>query len=186
MRAVAQDVAQAIHGLDLLFGGGSAQQAQALLLVDAGSVALDQGDGEGRHGAGIAGICGLAIPAHGLGLVAPRATAVGRHAPQSIHDVRVAAVGEAAQHLQEVAVVGRDPPHLDIRLAARRHRRHALAQIGDAGDDPAVQAHDDVAEADTRPGGRAAIHGMEQQRAVAAGEAERESQRQLQRLHFDP
>ena len=120
--AVEQDVAQAVHRLDVVLGGGRPQQAQTLLLVDPRAAPLEQRDGERRGGAHVAGVRGLAVPAHGLDLVAGGAGAGGIHPAQAIHDVRVAAVGKPAQHLQEIAVVGRNPPHLHLGLAARRHR----------------------------------------------------------------
>ena len=85
-----------------------------------------------------------------------RADAGRIHPAQAVHDVRVAALGQPAQHLQELAVVGRNPPRLDLGLAAGRHRRYALAQLVHVGNGPAVQADDDVAEADARLGGRTA------------------------------
>ena len=93
-------------------------------------------------------------------------------------------LGQPAQHLQELAVVGRDPPRLYLGLGAGRHGRYALAQVVDVGDGPAVQADDDVAEAQSRLGGRTAGHGTEQEGAVGIGQAEREGQRQLEGLHL--
>ena len=158
--AVGQDVAQAVHRLEMVLGGSRPQQAQAPLLVDARAAALEQRDGQCRCGAHIASVRSLPIPAHGLDLVSDAGDAGCMHPAQAVHDVRVAAVGQPAQHLQEVALIGRNPPHLELDLAARRHRRHALAQLIHVRNGPAVQADNDIAKADADLGGWTAGEGI--------------------------
>ena len=126
----------------------------------------------------------LRYQADGLGVVTRHADAGGVHPAQAKHDVGVAALGQPAQRLQEIAAVGGDAPHLQLRVRARRHRRHALAQLVRHARRAAVEADDDVAEAQPRLSGRTVGGRLEDERAVGVGETERQRQRQLQRIHL--
>ena len=111
-------------------------------------------------------------------------TPVRVHPAQPEHDVGVAALAQPAQRLQEIAAVGGDAPHFQLRVRARRHRCHALAQLVHVRDGAAVEADDDIAEAQPGLSGRTVGRGLENEHAVGVGETERERQRQLQRIHL--
>lgn len=168
---------QAVCRLDMISGRGQAQQTQARLRVDGRAAPVEECDGERSGGVQIAGIRRLAVPVHGLDIVAGNATASSIHSPQAVHDVRIAAVGQTLQYRQELFTLPGGAPHLHECLAAGHHGRDALMQIVDARNDPAVETNDDVAEADAGPIGRAAARSLEEQGAIGVLKAEGEGQR---------
>jgi hypothetical protein len=85
--------------------------AQPLHLVHCHAASLQQRDGKRRHGAQVACIRALPVPRRGHDIVAGHAVAGGVEPAQSIHDVGIVFIGQSAQRLQEIAVIGRDTPH---------------------------------------------------------------------------
>ena len=117
-RALRIEHAQTVHGVQVVLVGGELEQMHSLLRVLARAAALEECDGESRCGLHVAGGRTLAIPAHGLVLVAGHADTGRIHPAQAIHDVGVAALAQPAQGLQEIAVIAGDAPNVQHGLIA--------------------------------------------------------------------
>ena len=167
-----EDVAQAVHRFGVVLGGSRVQPAQPLHLVHCHAASLQQRDGKGRHGAQVACIRSLPVPLRGHDIVAGHAVAGGVEPAQSIHDVGIALIGQSAQRLQEIAVIGCNTPHFDDGFAAGHQRHDPLAKLVQIHNGPAVHADDDIAEPEPGLLGRTAGRGAEEQHALAVREAE--------------
>ena len=145
--AVDENDAEAVHRLVVVLVRGLPQQAQTLLLVLGDTAAFNHHHRKGRLCTRVAGGRALAVPGHGLRVVARHADAGCVHPPQTKHDVGISAIRQPAQRLQEIAAVGGDAPHFQLRVRARHHRLHPLAQLVHMRDGTAVESNDDIAEA---------------------------------------
>jgi len=99
--------------------------------------------------------------------------------------VRVAAVGQPAQHLQEIAVIGCDPPRLHEGLAAGvtadMRWRKSLMFVTALPFRPTMMSPKRMAGLGCRTAG----YRIEEERAVGCRKTQREGQRQLERFHLD-
>ena len=183
--AVDEDHAQAVHRVQVVPVGGGLEQAHALLRVPARAAPLDQADAEHRRGVEIAGRRAHAKPADGLGVVARHADPARVHPAQAMHDGGIAGLAQPAQRAQEIAIVGRNAPDLEDRFGAGHRRRHPLAQLVHGVDGAAIEADDDIAEANARHAGGASGRGLHDQCAIGVAEPERQGERQLERIGAD-
>jgi hypothetical protein len=89
------------------------------------------------------------------------------------------------ERLQEVTIIGCNSPHFHDGVAARRQRHYLLAKIDPARDGPAIHADNDIAEAQPGLVGWPTGRSAKEEHTVGIGEAERNSQWQLERLNVD-
>jgi hypothetical protein len=85
---------------------------------------------------------------------------------------------------QNDAIAVAPAPHLQVQPGAGEGGRHALAEVGDAGKRPAVEADDDVAKAEAALGRRAARGSLEDERAGVVDEPEGKAKGQIEGLHL--